>query len=53
MSAGYAYQLRASLEDHAVLPAISFPEEPLTYADLARRIGGVARVLSEAGLQPG
>ncbi len=53
MVAGYADQLRASLEDHGGLPAISFPDEDLTYADLARRIGGVAGLLREAGLEPG
>lgn len=53
MTAGYADQLRASMEDHAALPAISFPEEHLTYAALARRIGGVAGLLRKAGLQPG
>jgi malonyl-CoA/methylmalonyl-CoA synthetase len=53
MTRGYADQLRASMEEHAALPAISFPEEALTYGDLARRLGGVARVLADAGLQPG
>jgi malonyl-CoA/methylmalonyl-CoA synthetase len=53
MSAGYADQLRASLNTHSASPAISFPEEKLTYADLARRLGGVAQVLSDAGLKPG
>lgn len=53
MTAGYAEQLRASLEENASSPAIAFPEERLTYAALARRLGGVARVLSDAGLRPG
>ncbi|MGM0493344.1 MAG: class I adenylate-forming enzyme family protein [Armatimonadota bacterium] len=53
MTAGYADELRASLDRHAELPAISFPEENLTYAGLARRLGGVAQVLTDAGLKPG
>ncbi|MGI5820001.1 MAG: class I adenylate-forming enzyme family protein [Armatimonadota bacterium] len=53
MTVCYADLLRASLDDNAARPAISFPEEQLTYADLARRIGGVIRLLQAEGLRPG
>ena len=53
MIAGYAEELRASLDRHAALPAISFPDEQLTYADLAGRLGGVARLLGDVGVRPG
>lgn len=53
MTAGYADLLRASFEDNAARPAISFPEEQLSYAALAHRIGGVIRVLEAEGLRPG
>lgn len=53
MGSGYADCLRTSLDDYAELPAISFPEESLTYSQLATRLGGVVRTLKAAGLQPG
>ncbi len=53
MTAGYAEMLRASLEDNSTRSAIAFPDEHLSYGDLARRLGGVMRLLEAEGLQRG
>lgn len=53
MNGGYADLLRTSFEQHSAYPAISFGEESFTYGELAHRIGGVARLLGERGLQRG
>ena len=48
MGSGYADCLRTSLDNYADLPAISFPEESLTYSELAARLGGVVQTLKAA-----
>jgi len=53
MAADYAELLRESLDRHSIRPALNFAEESLTYGDLALRLGGIARVLAEAGLRQG
>jgi len=49
----YADLLREALDRHSTRPALSFAEERLTYGELALRLGGIARVLADAGLRQG
>ena len=53
MPDAYADLLRRSMDEHAARPALSFPEESLTYGDLALRLGGIVREFERTGVGPG